>query len=176
MNKYRRMPSHTVIGYITNCSDNVNYDIWFDWKSDISDKYSAVHTESFTYVDVNVNGVKYSENVGIIPSNTVNTGTSYRCRLKKIDAVKSTDEILEEVETLIHYNDGWVRCVISDIDIYNRLLVEIWDIDKTYCINDILLNRYPNFFKLYPTNIPGSHSGSHSGRMNRGHSSDSSWR
>lgn len=109
-----------------------------------------VHKESFTYTDDNK--IRYDESVGVIPVGVIKNGTSFRCRLKKIDTVKPIDNILDEVSTLVNYNDGWVSCEISDVDIYNRLLVEIYDIDKKYCINKILLDNYPHFFRYYPIN------------------------
>ncbi len=197
MNKYHRFPSVKVRGFIVNYTDNLNYDIWFDFESiteddliikessgessgssfsssssfssdtrrnaesigsHIANRYYMVHKEPYTYTDVQIeNGqlidtVRYNDIFGIISSGVIKNGSSYRCRLKKIDNVKSANSILEEVENLVYYNDGWVICEISDVDIYNRLLVEIYDINMTYSINKVLLNNYSQFFKYYPVN------------------------
>jgi len=206
MNKYNRFSTVTVLGYIVNHTDNLNFDIWFDFESVnltnlnlsefnlgnesefpsnsdtseldrpipdkidtgqklnekigkiISDRYFMVHKEPFTYTDVQINNcklessIKYNKTVGIIPTGLIKNGISYRCRLKKIDAVKPVNDILHEVATLIYYHDGWVLCDISDVDIYNRLLVEIYDVDRKYSINNLLLNNYSHFFKHYPSN------------------------
>lgn len=126
----------------------------------IKERYSMVHTEKISYIDINIKNeeFEYNENIGIIPGKKIRYGLSYRCRLKKIDTIKSPGNILKEVESLIYYNDGWILCSVSDVDIYNRLLVELYDINKTYCINDILLEKYTQYFKHYPVNNKYSNS------------------
>lgn len=150
--RYYKFSPTIVDGFIVNHTDNINYDICFDFDNEIKCRYDMVHKEKFTYIDTNIvdNNIKYDTKDGIRATVTPKEGTCYRCRLKKIDVVKPQPDILKEVHSLIHYNDGWVLCVVSDVDIYYRLLVEIYDIDKNYSINDILLDKYPNYFKIYP--------------------------
>lgn len=150
--KYYKFSPTVVRGFIVNHTDNLNYDICFDFDNITRRRYEMVHKESFSYIDADMkeNNIKYDAKEGIQTDSSPKIGISYRCRLKKIDTIKPQPDVLKEVHSLIYFNDGWVSCVVSDVDIYCRLLVEIYDIDKTYCINDILLDKYPQYFKLYP--------------------------
>jgi len=178
--KYYKFSPITVEGYIVNHTDNINYDICLYFDSETAKRYLMVYKETFTYTDIDItkDQILFNPEEGVKTSSELKQGISYRCRLKKIDTIKPQPDILREVNSLIYFNNGRVSCVVSDVDIYNRLLVEIYDIDKTYSINNILLTKYPDCFKLYPDNnsVNKPRNSIRSSHMNMSGSSDFSWK
>jgi hypothetical protein len=106
----------------------------------ISHKYSCI--------DIDIN---YDFPLSNILSNSgQKERKAYRCRLRRIGLNKKnhnfawkSKQLLAEINHLIDRTDGWVRCNISDIDVYRRLLIDIMIDTQNGTINltDYLLNR-----------------------------------
>jgi hypothetical protein len=81
--------------------------------------------------------------------------TTYRCRLRGI-AYNSDNKYYYKsnknynlnikISQLINLVNGWIICNISDIDVYNRLLVDIFIVTSTHIINlkDFILEHMKN--------------------------------
>ena len=139
-----------IIGFVVNIHDAMNFDIDLQLTKEIKHKYDNVITNEYTYNDL---GDSYLTN----PNNVMNEplipkiGTTYRCRLRGIgiDQLSSKSQSLKfylttvDVKQLLDRTDNWISCTLSDIDIYQRLLVDIFvhTIDGCINIRDYLLHK-----------------------------------
>jgi len=156
-----------ITGFIVNVHDAINFDIDLELPYPVVALYNSVIKNSYIYCDNNCEELvtsvtsvtsvykttgKYKENVG----------TTYRCRLRGIGINKTMTsnrrwkmtQLTIAVKQLINRSDGWVECVLGDIDIYQRLLVDVYVHTITRRINlyDFILEymvgeRIPLFYK-----------------------------
>ena len=149
--KYQRMrESHNVIGFVVNVHDATNFDIDFELSPDLHEKYRDVISNQYTYQDL---GVDFLENPDLnrLIKITPEVGTTYRCRLRGVginqlsysDHTWKSNQMCVDVRQLIDRTDGWITCTLSDIDVYQRLLVDISIHTGNGIINlrDYLLDR-----------------------------------
>lgn len=151
-----------VKGFVVNIHDAANFDIDLEISDEIRDKYKDVICQNYYYHDFSQKILTtFNEEVKkeIFPKK----GKAYRCRLKGLGlnhnvnnyAYKSNQMSLE-IKKLIDRTDGWIMCTLSDVDIFQRLLVDItvWTqkgpinildhlISKCYNINDSIFYSYP---------------------------------
>ncbi|CAH6420601.1 Hypothetical protein HVR_LOCUS1233 [uncultured virus] len=131
-NKYQRMREiKNVTGFIVNVHDATNFDIDLEIPPELHEKYRDVISNQYTYQDL---GMDFLENPDLnrLKIKPV-VGTTYRCRLKGVginqlptsDHTYKSNMMCVEVKQLIDRTDGWVTCTLSDIDVYQRLLVDI---------------------------------------------------
>jgi hypothetical protein len=118
------------------------------------------------YVDVPINYdiLKYDPINGLTCSEElIVESKSYRCHLRGIVANKGMElnNIVPETKRIIYDNDGWVMCLISDIDIYGRILIDLYDINQIIHLNNVLLENYPENFSNYSVKKFSGH-----GRLN----------
>lgn len=121
-----------IVGFVVNIHDATNFDIDLQLPSSIKHKYCTVITNQYTYKDL---GNQYVINPSSILEDTVilEVGTTYRCRLRGIGInqlpssvhTRKSHNATLNVKQLIDRTDGWVSCTLSDIDVYQRLLVDI---------------------------------------------------
>lgn len=142
-------------GFVVNVHDATNLDIDIQIPNEHITDYKCVVSNEYLYIDY--------EDYDIDCNNPVQTGIAYRCRLKGvgIDQNKCSNnshkpiQLTIEVKKLIDRNDGWVTCSISDVDIYSRLLVDIYiDYPGTQInLREFLLSQMdsctPNIFYPY---------------------------
>lgn len=131
-NKYQRLSEiHNVIGFVVNVHDPTNFDIDLELPIDIANKYDDVISNTYTYQQLPIN---FSEgDLNDIYSSPYLIGKTYRCRLRGVGinqlppSINSwkTNEMCNEIKKIIDQTDGWVICNISDIDVYQRLLIDI---------------------------------------------------
>jgi len=117
-----------LIGYVVNVWDSLNYQIDLP-NLDENIKYN-VHQDTYTYQE---NGMIYDANV-------------YRCRIRNIKRITSQNknkikELETEMENRINKLNGWVLVKPFHIDIYNRLIVDIYDPITLENFYDILLKH-----------------------------------
>ena len=148
--KYQHMDEISNIkGFVVNVHGPTDFDIDFDLPEDLLKKYDNVISHKYTYKDIDLNYKFPSDNV--LSHSQDKEGKAYRCRLRRI-GLKRTDnkafmwksnQLLTEIKHLIDRTDGWVRCNLSDIDVYQRLLIDIIIETLTGPINltDYLLNK-----------------------------------
>lgn len=128
--KYQKLREiYDVKGFVVNVHDSANFDIDLNIPRHLSERYSSVITNTYSYKDMSEDFIKSPdlEKVKALPSLT---GQTYRCRLKGIGLRTDfnnweTFQRTIMVRRLIDRADGWVTCTISDIDIYRRLLIDI---------------------------------------------------
>lgn len=151
-------------GYVVNVHDSINFDIDLNLSPDLQKRYENVITNNYTYYDFNK---YYFDNIGtelnkkLIPK----IGTTHRCRLKGIgtkqlngENIWKSNKICIDIKKIIDANDGWITCTLSDIDVYQRLLIDIYVTisNKKINLHDYLLEKTkddpdPIFYK-YTTN------------------------
>lgn len=140
-----------VVGYVVNVHDAVNYDIDLLLPDELVKRYQNVITNQYTYA-------RESEEV---------TGTTFRCRLKGIGINtrknyevpkrrpnrKTLSPALREATiSMIRQFDrfnGWVICTISDVDVYRRLLVTLYDPISKRDLREILFAEPTGSFSPY---------------------------
>ncbi len=163
-----------ILGYIVNVHDPVNYDIDLFLSPQLRKKYSQVITNTYTYQDEGDTirtGITYRcrlKGVGVVTSKQRKMKTSPskipnpekdgnlfkslpRHPGKKKDPVNF---IIREAHIAIirqfDRQNGWVICTISDVDIYRRLLVTLYDPITRKDLSEILLSEeYKDYFRPY---------------------------
>lgn len=133
VNKYQRMREvRNITGFIVNVHDATNFDIDLDISPNLHEKYQDVISNQYTYQDL---GTDFLENPDLdrITNITPQVGTTYRCRLRGVGINQlspnihtwKSNQMCVEVKQLIDRTDGWITCTLSDIDVYQRILVDI---------------------------------------------------
>ena len=130
--KYQRMREvKSVTGFIVNVHDATNFDIDLDIIPELHEKYRDVISNQYTYQDLDDD---FLENPDVNKLRlTPEVGTTFRCRLKGVginqlptsEHTWKSNQMCVNVKQLIDRTDGWVTCTLSDIDVYQRLLVDI---------------------------------------------------
>ena len=164
-NKYQRMREvKNIVGFIVNVHDATNFDIDLDIIPELHEKYRDVISNQYTYQDL---GEDFVQNPHLSQLRvTPEVGTTYRCRLKGIginqlsssEHAWKSSQMCVDVRQLIDITDGWVTCTLSDIDVYQRLLVDIVIHTSTGDVNlrDYLLSKMEGleFPIFYPYSSP----------------------
>jgi hypothetical protein len=110
------------VGYIVNVNDALNYDIDLFLPAEISSLYSSVIRDDYYFKSLSL---EYFTN-GEFDNNEINRSSYHKCRLKSVIKNKNNRKTLNnEVKKLIDRVDGWIYYTISDIDIYQRLIIDI---------------------------------------------------
>lgn len=129
-------------GFITNVIDATDYniDLLMDYK--LHKKYKNVHKDRYKYKIIPYNAL-VKANMEFIDQIEEFNGITYRCRLRGVGVNKNSLNMKYKknnymtvlVRKLIDMNNGYVICVLSDIDTYKRLLVDIYIKFKDEYIN-----------------------------------------
>ena len=140
------------LGFIVNTYDALNYDIDLNINPEDLKNYKNVIVNDYIYKTVLTDGTLSSEK----------TAKCYRCRLRGIE--KNTEtynrnilmKYTQCVKKIIDRMDGWVLCYISGVDIFNRILIDIYINGKkdsldlcNYILNKSKENNNP--FIVYPS-------------------------
>ena len=145
--RYQRIREiRNIRGFIVNIHDSINFDIDLDMSGDLHNVYRDVISNYYTYQDLN-----FMENAKSQMKVNPSIGKTYRCRLKGIGINPRSEQTQTskiknmglEVRQLIDRSDGWIHCTLSNIDIYQRLLIDIIIHTSNGDINlrEYLLNR-----------------------------------
>jgi len=128
---YQKLPLiENVPGFIVNIHDGANFDIDVKLTDEQLRYYRSVIKGSYQYVEYND---KLLQSGGeIVLENK--RGISYRCHLRGVSMNKTemksytriNKQMVNEIEQLLNYSNWKVLCTISDIDIYSRLLIDIY--------------------------------------------------
>jgi len=151
----------SIIGFVVNIHDATNFDIDLQLTAEMRNKYYNVITNEYTYNDL---GDEYVTNPNNVMDETLvpQTGITYRCRLRGIgiNQLPSSDQMRKsyimttDIKQLLDRTDNWVSCTLSDIDVYQRLLVDVFVHTVDGCVNikdDLLMkdskdNNNPLFY------------------------------
>lgn len=139
-------------GYVVYIHDSVNYDIDLDLTEEMVAKYWNVISNKYTYHTTPESILNRDANA------VVNVGTAYRCRIKGISALyrkysnkpRLVHVAHQEVSRRVDRQNGWVLCQLGEVDIYRRLLVDLYDPITRENLNGILLQpKYSTLYKPY---------------------------
>jgi Iap family predicted aminopeptidase len=136
-----------VPGYVVHVHDAINFDI--DLNFDPKQRQEFRHAIHNTY--------RYKEKPSF---DEIKVGRVYRCRLRGIQVAahseikyKQKSKILEKatntVNRIVDRSNGWVVCIADNIDVYNRLLIDVLDPLTYESLSDILFIEYPKLFTEY---------------------------
>lgn len=133
MYKYHHMKEvRNVLGFIVNIHDATNFDIDLNMPLEQHRLYKGVISNEYTYQDLDEDYFENPNHTRFIKINP-KKGLTYRCRLKGVGINQLTspfdlwkaNQMCIEIKQLIDRSDGWVICNLSDIDVYQRMLVDI---------------------------------------------------
>jgi len=136
---YIKLPELKVWGFVVNAYSalNLDIDIMFD-----DEKSAALYTQSSSksYYFEDKDGDTYRSK-------------AYRCRLVGLSLIPGkkfpSRKVLDTLQKKIHEQRDWVILKISDIDSYNRILVEIIDPLSKNSINDYIIVKFPEVYRKY---------------------------
>lgn len=155
---HRLEPVTGIQGFIVNVHNSINYDIDFTLTPAQMLRYQDVITNTYTYCDY---GPAELWNLRSLVPSLARTGKTYRCRLRGIGSRHLTtraqfatqSQMGVEIKSLVDRADGWITAVLSDIDIYRRLLVNVivhlpnQSIDlRQYILNRMKFETNPIFY------------------------------
>lgn len=177
VNPYKKLDDiKNIYGFVVNIQDVLNFDIDFNQGEEYNNhigtnnagetniflhNYKSVHLHKKMY-----EYVEYKEN---FEETWTKKGYTYRCHLRGIDIIgrKTKEEKTErekkiifsaknDIDKLIKNNNRWVVCNLGDIDIYNRILIDLFIItEQGHKINlaNHLIDTYPSIYTEYNTSI-----------------------
>lgn len=143
---YQKLPQlrETYLAYVVAIRDPLNFHLDIYWPSQIADRYSNALHYDYTFV---------SEELG--PQ--IHTRPAYSCHLRGVEIISSTPtepnvwdlsvqtanmkEAYILMSKRILRSGGWVLVSVSDIDIYRRVLVNIFDVVSRQSLNQELLTK-----------------------------------
>lgn len=159
-NKYQRMREISNIpGFVVNVHDATNFDVDLQISCQDHERYKDVISNQYTYQDLSQDFIENPDKNKIVDINPY-TGTTYRCRLRGVGINQlpnhihtwKSNQLCIDVKQLIDRTDGWITCTLSDIDVYQRLLVDITinthdsSIDlRSYLLEKMKYEKYPIF-------------------------------
>lgn len=126
--KYWRLAERSgVLGFVVNIHDIINFDLDLDIFDNVAYKYEEVVTSEYVYTDL-------GPDLNNTDPNRQYLGYTYRCRLRGIGInhqsleKHSIDNLMLSIriKQMIDSCEGWIIVTLSDIDIYKRLLVDIY--------------------------------------------------
>lgn len=173
VNPYKKLDDiKNIYGFVVNIQDVLNFDIDFNQieeynSHNISEtniflhNYKSVHLHKKMY-----EYVEYKDN---FEETWTKKGYTYRCHLRGIDIIgrKTKEEKTErekkiifsaknDIDKLIKNNNRWVICNLGDIDIYNRILIDLFIItEQGHKINlaNHLIDTYPSIYTEYNISV-----------------------
>lgn len=138
---YQRMPpnKNTYLAYIVAIRDPLNLHLDIYWPKEIAKLYEGASNYNYTFVSEELDEVVYIRK-------------AYLCHLRGVEIIfDEPDDFTNFKQAHIVLNrrtlrvGGWILITISDIDIYNRILVNIFDILTRESINQQLINTISQY-------------------------------
>lgn len=140
-------PITDVRSFVVNLHDALNFDLDLGLNEEERQRYSSVIRNDYTYYSLKTPG---TTELGELMH-----GKTYRCRLRNITPRHRTGHIsgsvLTDIRRFIDRANGWVKLVVGDVDVYQRILVDIYILlpGKALDLRSYLLMRYPQLFMEY---------------------------
>lgn len=133
---YKKLPhvKETYLAHVVAIRDPLNFHLDIYWPEDISKRYDSTLHYDYTFVSEELDPGVYVR-------------PAYSCHLRGVE-ITQTDQNdfinMKEAYILISKrilrSGGWVLVSVSDIDIYRRILVNVFDIITRKSINQELLD------------------------------------
>lgn len=136
---YQKVPisKQTYLAYVVVIRDSLNFHLDIYWPEKVGKKYENVINYDYDF---------RSEELG----SEIITRKAYSCHLKGVEIANSDKDFYNAKEAhsfitkKIARTNGWVLVSLSDIDIYRRILVTLFDVITRTNINDeLLLKKSP---------------------------------
>lgn len=127
-------------GYVVNTYDALNHDIDFPYINKNTPQYKMldnVISNNYAYKNIMRSGQLSNECYG----------KSYRCRLNGIEINdqhfdrKRIKSYANDIKKLIDRADGWVECIFKGVDVFNRLLLNIYIPTLNINLCDYLISK-----------------------------------
>jgi len=134
---YQKLPvvKDTYLAYVVAIRDPLNLHLDIYWPQELAERYSTALHYDYTFV---------SEEL----EKSIYTRPAYSCHLRGIEILSTelhdssnTKEAYILVSGHIIRAGGWILVSISDIDIYRRILVNVFEVISRKSINQALLDR-----------------------------------
>ena len=150
---YQKLPTvkETYLAYVVAIRDPLNLHLDIYWPPEISERYNSALHYDYTFVSEELD-------------RNIQTRSAYSCHLRGIEIVSTSPtgtitsptgttspqgaihshnmkEAYIEVSKNVIKTGGWVLVSISDIDIYRRILVNVFEVVTRKSINTALLEK-----------------------------------
>lgn len=124
--------SHKVfLAYVVAIRDSLNYHLDIYWDKETELKYNNSLSYDYTFV---------SEEL----EKGIHTRKAYSCHLRGVELVEGVNNLRESYVMLskkITDTNGWVLVSVNDIDVFRRILVNIFHLIQKYSFNLELLHK-----------------------------------
>lgn len=133
---YQKLPptKGTYLAHVVAVRDPLNFHLDIYWPCEIGQRYSSAIHYDYTFI---------SEEL----AEQVYTRPAYSCHLRGVeiltndeDGFRNMKEAYILISKRILRSGGWVLVSVSDVDIYRRVLVNIFDVVTKRSINQELLS------------------------------------
>lgn len=126
---YKRCsPVHGCVGFVAHAQDPANYDIEIHLSTPLRRRYSDAVVSPFTYTFLPDSDFV----AGHDPSKIRElVGYTYRCRLRGVGTLDPLHprahqrRLMAQINRLLDASDRYVEVSVSDLDIHQRILVDI---------------------------------------------------
>lgn len=134
---YQKLPQvkETYLAYVVAVRDPLNFHLDIYWPSKMAERYSSAIRYDYTFV---------SEEL----APTVHVRPAYSCHLRGVEIIQSAPNDFSNMKEAyilmskrILRSGGWVLVSVSDIDVYRRILVNVFDVVTRVSLNRELLTR-----------------------------------
>lgn len=154
--KYQKLKKiNNIKGYVVNIHDAINFDIDLDLDNNLKQKYKNVIQNKYSYKKLNQNIIFNLDLEQINYLNLIKSNT-YRCRLRGIGINQYSKNNFNNtnhqnyimtilVKKIINMSNGWIICHLTDIDIYQRLLIDIYIPNMNINLSSFLLNQMKKY-------------------------------
>lgn len=135
--QYRKISQNqtTYLAYVVALRDPLNFHLDIYWSEETSKKYSGALNYEYSFVSEELSPQMYRR-------------TAYSCHLKGVEIVSTgPDDFSNMKEAYIYVSkriaksNGWVLISVGDIDIYQRILINMFDVIKRKSLNHKLLSK-----------------------------------
>ena len=136
---YRKLPELKVWGFVVNAYSALNLDIDIMFEDENAANVYKDSSSKIYYFEDNDGNTYQSK--------------AYRCRLVGLSLIPGkklpSRKVLDTLQKKIHEQRDWVILKISDIDSYNRILVDIIDPLSKISINNYIIKKFPGVYRKF---------------------------
>lgn len=122
------------LAYVVAIRDSLNYHLDIYWDKNTEIKYNSAINYEYTFISEELPDKIYSRK-------------AYSCHLRGVELVEGVNNLRESYIMLskkISDTNGWVLVSVSDIDIYKRILINMFHPITKKSFNLELLNKISN--------------------------------
>jgi len=160
-NHYVNMEPRTVLCHVVQLKDAVNLDIHLIDAESVETRYGSAISNRYVYQTVDRRTLRMSEDKegivfrarlsGIVIRDGRDCPTEHDKNLFEEMKTRTMQEIQHQMIRWLNITGNIFKCECGSIDIYNRILVKLYDPVTGLSMNDYLLHNYPGLFMSYGT-------------------------